>query len=68
MITQNSIIYIFFKSKDEIIEKFINEVENHLNKRIKVVWSDWRGEYVSPFAEFCVEHEIKHETIPPYTP
>ncbi|XP_074579060.1 uncharacterized protein LOC141835562 [Curcuma longa] len=57
--------------KDEAIEKFIlykNEVENQLNKKIKVVRSDRGGEYVSPFAELCAEHGIRHETTAPYTP
>ncbi|PKI43676.1 hypothetical protein CRG98_035936 [Punica granatum] len=44
------------KSKDEVIEKFglyKNEVENQLNKKIKRLWSNRGGEYVTPFREFC---------------
>ena len=44
------------KSKDEAIEKFVlnkNEVENQLNKKIKVLRSDRGGEYESPFVDFC---------------
>ena len=40
------------KSKDEAIEKFFlykNEVENQLNKKIKVLRSGRGGEYESPF-------------------
>ncbi|GKB66278.1 pol polyprotein [Tanacetum coccineum] len=49
--------YVYLlKSKDEAIDVLIlykNEVENQLNKKIKLVRSDRGGEYVSPFAEFC---------------
>ena len=59
--TENPIIestnycYVYlFKSKDKAIEKFflckIN-VENQLNKKIKVLRSDRGGEYESPFAD-----------------
>ena len=47
------------QSKDEAIEKFIlykNEVENHLNKKIKVLRSDRGGKYESPFVDFCDQH------------
>ena len=44
--------YVYLlKSKDEAIEAFIqykNEVENQLNKKIKVLRSDRGGEYESP--------------------
>ena len=49
------------KSKDEAIDKFKvykSEVENQLNKKIKVLRSDRGGEYVSPFEEFCATHCI----------
>ena len=58
------------KSKDEAIEKFVlykNEVENRLNKKIKVLRSDRGGEYESPFVDFCAQHEILHETTTPYS-
>ncbi|GJW37208.1 retrovirus-related pol polyprotein from transposon TNT 1-94 [Tanacetum coccineum] len=58
-------------NKDEAIDMFIlykNEVENQLNKKIKVVRSDRGGEYVSPFAEFCSQHGIRHEFTTPYSP
>ena len=59
------------KSKDEAIEKFVfykNEVENQLNKKIKVLRSDRGGEYESPFIDVCAQHEIIHETITPNSP
>jgi hypothetical protein len=59
------------KSKDEAIDKFIifkQEVENQLDKKIKVVRSDRGGEYVEPFGEYCSQHGIIHEVTPPYTP
>ncbi|GJU72662.1 retrovirus-related pol polyprotein from transposon TNT 1-94 [Tanacetum coccineum] len=57
--------------KDKAIDKFIlykNEVENQLNKKIKVVRSDRGGEYVSPIVEFCSQHGIRHEFTAPYSP
>ena len=59
------------KSKDEAIKKFElykREVENQLNKKIKVVRSDRGGEYVEPFGEYCSQHGIIHEVIPNYSP
>jgi hypothetical protein len=44
------------KSKDEALESFIHyekEVENQLNKKIKVLRSNRGGEYESPMGEFC---------------
>ena len=64
--------YIYLlKSKDEAIDKFVlykNEAENQLNKKIKAVRSDRRGEYVSPFADFCSQNGIQHEFTAPYSP
>ncbi|RVW26496.1 Retrovirus-related Pol polyprotein from transposon TNT 1-94 [Vitis vinifera] len=57
--------------KDEAIEKFVlykNEVENQLNKKIKVLRSDQGGEYESPFVDICAQHGIIHETTAPYSP
>ena len=59
------------KSKDEGIEKFDlykNEVENQLNKKIKVLRSYQGGEYESQFFYVCAQHGIIHETIAPYSP
>ncbi|GJT81123.1 retrotransposon protein, putative, ty1-copia subclass [Tanacetum coccineum] len=57
--------------KDEAIEKFVlykTEVENQLGKKIKIVRSDRRGEYVSPSADLCAKHGIRHEFTAPYSP
>ena len=59
------------KSKDEAFDKFVlykNEIENQLNKKIKVLRTDRGGECVSPFAEYCAQHGIKHEFTAPYSP
>ena len=56
------------KSKDETIEKFvlyIIEVENHFNKKIKVLRSDRGGEFESSFANFYAHNGIIHETTTP---
>ena len=68
--TKYCYIYLL-KSKDEAIEKFVlykNEVENQLNKKIKVLRSDRGGEYESPFVDFCAQHGIIDETTTPYSP
>ena len=68
--TKYCYVYLL-KSKAEAIEKFVlykNEVENQLNKKIKVLRSDRDGEYESPFVDFCIQHGIIHETIAPYSP
>ncbi|GJR87327.1 retrotransposon protein, putative, ty1-copia subclass [Tanacetum coccineum] len=44
------------------------KVENQLDRKIKVVRSDRGDEYVSPFAELCVKHGIRHEFTAPYSP
>ena len=60
------------RNKDEAIDAFIkykNEVENQLSKKIKRLRFDKGGEYESnPFNTFWEEHEIIHETTPPYSP
>ena len=59
------------RRKDEAIEAFMqykNEVENQLNKKIKVLRSDRGGEYESPFGEFCLQHGIIYHTTAPYSP
>ena len=70
MIAQNTIVY-FLKRKNEAIEKFVlhrNEVENQLNKKIKVLRNDRGGEYESPFGEFNAKHGIIHQATAPYSP
>ncbi|GJR75333.1 retrovirus-related pol polyprotein from transposon TNT 1-94 [Tanacetum coccineum] len=68
--TKYCYVYLL-KSKDETIDKFVlykTEVENQLGRKIKVVRSDRGGEYVSPFAELCAKHGIRHEFTAPYSP
>ncbi|GJS83180.1 pol polyprotein [Tanacetum coccineum] len=64
--------YVYLlKSKDEAIDKFVlykTEVENQLGRKIKVVQSDRGGEYVSPFANLCAKHGIRHEFTALYSP
>ncbi|GJU14938.1 retrotransposon protein, putative, ty1-copia subclass [Tanacetum coccineum] len=60
-----------YAMNDEAINKFVlykKEVENQLGKKIKVVRRDRGGEYVSPFAELCAQHGIRHEFTAPYSP
>ena len=47
--------------------QYKNEVENQINKKIKVLRSDRGGEYESPFGEFCLQHGIIHQTTAPYS-
>ena len=59
------------KNKDEAIEKFVlykREVENQLNKKIKVLRSDKCSEYDLLFSAFCVQHGILQEVTAPYSP
>ena len=59
-------------SKDETLNMFKTykaEVENQLEKKIKILRSDRGGEYESnDFVEFCSLHGIIHQTTAPYTP
>ena len=53
------------------MNKFIlykTEVENQLNKKIKVLRSDRGGEYVAPYGEYCAQYGIIHQTTAPYSP
>ena len=59
------------RSKNEALESFIHykkEVENQLNKKIKVLRSDKGRKYESPFSEFCSQHGIVHQTTAFYSP
>jgi hypothetical protein len=56
------------KSMDGSFIHYKKEVENQLNKKIKVLMSDRGGEYESPFGEFCSKHGIVHQTTAPYSP
>ncbi|XXG41748.1 hypothetical protein AAC387_Pa01g2150 [Persea americana] len=68
--TRYCYVYLL-RNKDEALEMFEhykNEVENQLDKKIKVIRSDRGGEYKSPFGEFCSQHGIIHQTTAPYSP
>ena len=59
------------KSKDEALDKFIlfkTEVENQLNKKIKVLRSDKGDEYVAPYRDYSAQNGIIHQTNSPYSP
>ncbi|KAJ9539459.1 LOW QUALITY PROTEIN: hypothetical protein OSB04_032192 [Centaurea solstitialis] len=65
--------YIYLiHTKDEALNMFKTykaEVENQLDKKIKILRFDRGGEYEShEFAEFCSSHGIVHQTTAPYTP
>ncbi|KAI3735559.1 hypothetical protein L6452_15065 [Arctium lappa] len=59
-------------TRDEALNMFKTykaEVENQLDKKIKILRSDRGGKYESHnFAEFCATHGIIHQTTAPYTP
>ena len=58
--TKYCYVYLL-KSKNEAIDKCVlykNEVENQLNKKIKVLRSDRGGEYESPFVDFYAQHGL----------
>ena len=67
-----SYCYVYLlRSKDEALEMFKhfkNEVENQLDRNIKVIRSDRGGEYEAPFGDFCSQHGIIHQTTAPYSP
>ena len=56
-------------SKDEALNMFKMykaEVENQLEKKIKIIRSDGGGEYESTaFSNFCTQHGIVHQTTAP---
>jgi transposase InsO family protein len=53
----------------DMFKVFKAEVENQLNKKIKVLRTDRGGEYTSGILdEFCKEHGIIHHYTLPYTP
>lgn len=69
----NCTIYCYvylLRSKNEALKMFIhykNEVENQLDKKIKIIRSDRGGEYEFSFGEICSQHGIIHQTTP-YSP
>ena len=68
--TRYCYVYLL-NGKDEPIEtywQYKTEVENQLDRKIKMIRSDRGGEYESPFAEICLENGIIHQTTAPYSP
>ena len=68
--TRYCYVYLL-NSKDEAIDAFKQykiEVENQLNKKIKMIRSDRGGEYEFPFQEICLENGIIHQMTASYTP
>ena len=68
--TRYCYVYLL-RSKDEALkmfQHFKNEVENQLDRKIKVIRSDRGGEYEAPFGDFCSQHGIIHQTTAPYSP
>ena len=68
--TRYCYVYLL-RSKDEALEMFQhfkNEVENQLDRKIKVIRSDRGGEYEAPFGDFCSQYGIIHQTTAPYSP
>ena len=62
--------YIYLmKHKSEKFKEFQSEVENHRNKKIKFLWSDRGGEYLSyKFGLHLKQCEIVSQLTPPRTP
>ena len=68
--TRYCYVYLL-RSKEEALEMFQhfkNEVENQLDRKIKVIRSDRGGEYEAPFGDLCSQHGIIHQTAAPYSP
>lgn len=66
-------VYVYFlKNKMDmksVFERFKNEVENELEKRIKILRTDNGKEYCNKvFLKFLADSGIKHQTSTPYTP
>nr|GEY67043.1 polyprotein, putative [Tanacetum cinerariifolium] len=69
----SKLCYVYLiNTKDEALNMFNTykaEVENQLDKKIKILRSDRGGEYESTdFSEFCSTFGIVHQTTTPYTP
>lgn len=66
-------VYVYFlKNKMDIksvFKKFKDEVENELERKIKILRSDNGKEYCNKeFSDFLASSGIKHQTSSPYTP
>jgi hypothetical protein len=67
--SRNTSIYLL-KSNNEVFKRFQEFkalVENQKGKRIKVLWSDNKGEYASrEFVDLCTHTGIKRKMTMPY--
>src|SRR5262249_13503685 len=72
MITHARCMYNFLVHKDQVLEMFAmfkNMVENETGRKIKILRTDHRGEYVNRvFSNFLCNNEIRHQTTAPYSP
>ena len=62
--------FYLLTNKDKTFDMFLSyevEVENQLDRKIKKIISNRRGEYI-PLNDYCKNEEIIHEVIPPYSP
>ncbi|XP_069148083.1 uncharacterized protein [Solanum lycopersicum] len=71
VLTKNGFKCVFVSDKVVVSEKemqYKTEVENKLDRKIKMIRSDRGREYESPFAEICLENEIIDQATATYTP
>ena len=71
MIAQDIVVYTYLEVKmkpQKCLNSTKHKLKNQLEKTIKVVKSDWGGEYDTPLKEFCAQHSIIHQTTTPYYP
>ena len=72
MIKQGKLLYIFLKSKDEVVckfKEFTALVERQTGKKLKILRSDNGKEYVcAEMKKFMREKGIKHQLTVQYTP
>ena len=64
-------VYLLKHKSDgfEAFKEYKAEVENQLNRKIKILRTDRGGEYTSGILDdFCTEHGIVHHYTLPYTP
>ena len=67
--TRYCYVYLL-RSRDEALEmfqNFKNEVDNQIDRKIKVIRSDRGGEYEAPFGDFCSQHGKIHQSTAPYS-
>ena len=68
--TKYCYVYLL-KNKGETLEKFVLykiEVDNQLDKNIKRLRSDKKGEYETSIGDFCAQYRIIHKVTASYSP